>query len=110
MARSKCTVVLSKHEWDWLAKDLRLSARQVEIARFISQGMGDKEIAWRLGVSFGTVRTHLSRLFQKCDVRDRLELLARIYATLNASRRDHAAPLSPREDDADSCAALWVQP
>ena len=89
MARSGHMAILSERDWDLLATDLQLSPRQMEIARFISQGMGDKQIAWQLGISFGTVRAHMSRLFQKCEVNDRLELLAHIYATLNGSRAKH---------------------
>jgi len=101
--------VLSEQEWGMLTNDLRLSTRQAEITRLISQGMSDKQIAWQLGIAFGTLRTHMSRLFQKCDVNDRLELLAHIYATLNESRQNHTAPLPQRGNDTGSSDALWVQ-
>ena len=38
---------------------MKLTARQHEVLRGVAAGMGDKEIAARLGVSIRTVRTHL---------------------------------------------------
>jgi DNA-binding CsgD family transcriptional regulator len=53
------------------AAELKLSARELEIARMISDDFSDKEIAWRLGVEISTVRTHLKRIFAKLGVRRR---------------------------------------
>jgi DNA-binding CsgD family transcriptional regulator len=51
--------------------ELKLSARELEIARMIADDFSDKEIAWRLGVEISTVRTHLKRIFAKLGVRRR---------------------------------------
>lgn len=62
--------------------ELKLSAREFEIARMIADDLSDKEIAWRLGVEISTVRTHLKRIFAKLGVRRRgsvAGLLARRY-------------------------------
>jgi DNA-binding CsgD family transcriptional regulator len=60
--------------------ELKLSVRELEIARMIADDLSDKEIAWRLGVEISTVRTHLKRIFAKLGVRRRsgvASLLAR---------------------------------
>ena len=60
--------------------ELKLSVRELEIARMIADDLRDKEIAWRLGVELSTVRTHLKRIFAKLGVRRRsgvASLLAR---------------------------------
>jgi DNA-binding CsgD family transcriptional regulator len=62
------------------AAELKLSVRELEIARMIADDFSDKEIAWRLGVEVSTVRTHLKRVFAKLGVRRRsgvASLLAR---------------------------------
>ena len=53
------------------AAELKLSARELEIARMIADDFSDKEIAWRLGVEISTVRTHLKRIFAKLGIRRR---------------------------------------
>ena len=60
--------------------ELKLSVRELEIARMIADDFSDKEIAWRLSVEVSTVRTHLKRVFAKLGVRRRTgvaSLLAR---------------------------------
>ena len=51
--------------------ELKLSVRELEIARMIADDLADKEIAWRLGIEISTVRTHLKRIFAKLGVRRR---------------------------------------
>ena len=50
---------------------LKLSVREFEIARMISEDLSDKEIAYRLQVEVSTVRTYLKRIFDKLGVRRR---------------------------------------
>ena len=48
-----------------------LSARELEVLREISGGLRNKEIAGRLGISAGTVKTHVASIFEKLQVNDR---------------------------------------
>ena len=52
----------------------RLTSRESEIVRCVAMGMRNSEVAERLAVSENTVKTHLSNVFQKLEIRDRLEL------------------------------------
>lgn len=51
-----------------------LSPREEEIVGYIGQGMRNGEIAKLLAISEETVKTHLTRIFKKVGVRDRVEL------------------------------------
>jgi len=48
-----------------------LSAREVQVLRFIMEGHSNKEIASMLFVSPDTVKAHLKRVFTKLGVKDR---------------------------------------
>jgi DNA-binding CsgD family transcriptional regulator len=52
----------------------KLSQREIEVANLVSLGISDKEIARRLGIAFPTVRTHLSNVFRKVGVDNRVQL------------------------------------
>lgn len=51
----------------------RLSPRQGEIARLVLQGLSNKAIARRLDLSEGTVKAHVSAVFQVIGARSRVE-------------------------------------
>ena len=51
-----------------------LTPRELDIVRLVGKGLGNKEIAHALGVSVTTVRTHLSRVYDKLGPGSRLEL------------------------------------
>jgi two-component system, NarL family, response regulator len=52
----------------------RLTRRESEIIRYVSMGLRNIEVAERLAISEGTVKTHLNNIFHKLELRDRVEL------------------------------------
>lgn len=48
-----------------------LSPREQEVLQALAHGCRNKEIAAKLGVSVGTVKTHLRHIFRKLEVADR---------------------------------------
>lgn len=54
-----------------------LSAREHEVLRLIVQGLGNADIATRLGIGIKTVKTHVSHLLHKLDVSDRTQAAVR---------------------------------
>jgi two-component system, NarL family, response regulator LiaR len=59
------------------AKD-QISPRELEVLELISRGLGNKEIGERLFISERTVKTHVTHLLEKLNLRDRTQLA--IYA------------------------------
>ncbi len=55
----------------------RLTGRELEVRQLLDQGLPDKQIASRLGISVKTVEKHVSAILRKGGVRSRTELLAR---------------------------------
>lgn len=54
--------------------DKQLTAREREITRHVALGLRNGEVAKRLRISEGTVKTHMNNIFHKLAVRDRVEL------------------------------------
>jgi len=53
-----------------------LSTRELEILTAVASGLGDKEIAAKLGLSESTVKTHLRTIFHKLGARNRSQASA----------------------------------
>jgi DNA-binding NarL/FixJ family response regulator len=56
------------------SKAVRMSMREGQLVRLLAQGLSNKEIATCLGISVGTVKVYLSKLFKKVRAKDRFEL------------------------------------
>jgi two-component system nitrate/nitrite response regulator NarP len=54
-----------------------LAPRERQLVRFVSQGLRNREIAQRLGVTEGTVKVYLHAVFDKLGVSNRTELAIR---------------------------------
>jgi DNA-binding NarL/FixJ family response regulator len=61
-----------------LTQIAKLSKREREIIPLIGQGLKNKEIAARLFLSEATVRHHITSIFTKLGVSNRLDLILRL--------------------------------
>ena len=55
----------------------RLSPREAEVLELLAQGLGNKQIAWELGLSEHTVKFHTSSIYSKLGVTNRTEAVRR---------------------------------
>ena len=83
IAASATTALLAhftpkKHAPDPPEQFSRLTVREQEIFRFAARGMSNSEIAVHEYLSEATVKTHISRIFAKLHLRDRVQLV--LYA------------------------------
>jgi DNA-binding NarL/FixJ family response regulator len=68
----------------------QLTQRELEVFRMVGTGASNQEIARTLWISESTVKTHVTRLFAKLDLRDRAQAVVLAY---------ESGLLSPRGSD-----------
>src|SRR5229473_3382155 len=83
---------LSRREPGNLQKELhRLTLRERQILRLLSEGDSNKEIATALGVSVSTIKAHLTKIFRKLGQPDRVRL-ALYVASIGGALAEHKTP------------------
>jgi len=77
-----------------------LTPRERQVMGLVAQGLRNKEIAYSIGVTEGTIKVYLSRLFQKVGASDRLDLalfaLRNMAASGTVETVSHRAPDQPK--------------
>jgi ATP/maltotriose-dependent transcriptional regulator MalT len=58
-----------------LVSQLELSKRELEILNLLAEGHSNQEIAAKLFISVSTVKTHIQNLFEKLDVKRRIQAI-----------------------------------
>ena len=71
--RSMLSPILPGEESEPDPSDQTLTPREIEVLRMVAEGLGNKEIASRLGISDHTVKFHISSIFAKLGASSRTE-------------------------------------
>ena len=58
-----------------------ISSREMDVFNLIMDGLTNKEISQQLFISEHTVKNHITRIFQKLNVTDRVQAIAMVYET-----------------------------
>jgi two-component system nitrate/nitrite response regulator NarL len=101
---SQCLDRVAAHKL-WLENDMtqrmlsmrtvRLSPRERQLVSLLTQGLRNKEIAWRMNITEGTTKVYLSRLFEKTGANDRFELAMFVIQNLETSLGEGTARSLP---------------
>jgi DNA-binding NarL/FixJ family response regulator len=71
----------------------KLSSRQIEILELMTRGLLNKQIAWELGVTEGTVKSHVSAILEKLGCDRRTQAIAAFLQCLGVGNRPPQATL-----------------
>jgi two-component system nitrate/nitrite response regulator NarL len=76
------------------AVERRMTKREIDVARAAVEGLSNREIARRLGLTEHTVKNYLFRIFDKLGVSNRVELVLSCLRQEEASREEAAVQVA----------------
>jgi len=62
--------------WREVRQRVSLTERELSVVRLVARGCSNQEVAGELGLSQSTIKTHVSRVLAKLDLRSRTQLAA----------------------------------
>jgi diguanylate cyclase (GGDEF)-like protein len=65
-----------------LQEEYTISSREMDVFHLLIHGLTNKEISDQLFISEHTVKNHITKIFQKLNVSDRLQAIALVYDTI----------------------------
>jgi DNA-binding NarL/FixJ family response regulator len=71
---------------------VNLTTRERELLGLLSQGLKNKEIGFEMGITEGTVKVYLTRLYKKVGTADRFEMA--LFTLKNSSAQQGGGPVS----------------
>jgi DNA-binding NarL/FixJ family response regulator len=69
-----------------------LTPKEMDVLRLLARGMSNAEIGHELFISDTTVKTHVTRVLQKLDVRDRAQAIVLAYQSRLFDEPDRPLP------------------
>jgi len=78
--RQAVVALTGKADWEQAGSTLGLAPQQSRAIALIAEGKPDKQILAQLEISYGTLRTYLSRAFERLGVSGRTELALKVQA------------------------------
>jgi DNA-binding NarL/FixJ family response regulator len=75
----KLVTVFQQHDTPNTSEAAKLTHREREVLELTARGLLYKEIAHQLGISFGTVRQHLYKVYEKLHVQNKTEAINKVY-------------------------------
>ena len=70
-------VLLDEKQWRYIQRYYHISPRELQVVKLVCQGFTNGDIAKKLNVKPGTVKTHLRSIFGKTRVRNKITMLLR---------------------------------
>jgi DNA-binding NarL/FixJ family response regulator len=94
-----------------------LTPRELQLTVLLMQGLKNKQIAWQMGLSEGTVKVYFSQLFLKVGANDRFELALLVLKNLTPSQTPELWNFGFRDQESRKsfalsrfCPQLTIQP
>ena len=72
-------LILDDKQWLYIQNRYNLTPRERQIIELICHGLREKNVAMKLKISIGTVKTHIRNISRKVRVKSKIDMLLRFF-------------------------------
>ncbi|MCK4960617.1 MAG: response regulator transcription factor [Planctomycetes bacterium] len=90
------TNLFNDSQWSYIQQLYRMGNRELQVARLVCQGLNNKEVADRLQIKHGTVKTHMRNIYRRLRVKNKIAMLLMLMEAVGTlPSGGHATPSIP---------------
>ena len=67
--------------WLYLQRRYNLTNRELQVAKLICQGFNNEDIAAKMKIKRGTVKTHIRNIYRRVRIRNKIQLILKFVDT-----------------------------
>jgi len=82
--KSDEVLLLDRKQWSYVQRRYELTPRERQIAELVCRGLRNGNIAGRLQIQPGTVKTHIRNIYRKVHVKSKISMLLRFVTDARA--------------------------
>ena len=75
------TSLLNGKQWLYIQRCFHLTDRELQIARLVCKGFNNENIAVKLKIKSGTVKTHIRNIYRRVRIRNKIQMVLKFLDT-----------------------------
>ncbi|MCK5172959.1 MAG: helix-turn-helix transcriptional regulator [Planctomycetes bacterium] len=90
------TNLFNDRQWSHIQQLYRMGNRELQVARLVCQGLNNREVADRLDIKHGTVKTHMRNIYRRLHVKNKIAMLLSFVEVMDTlPAQSHSTPSIP---------------
>ena len=73
--------LLDDKHWLYIQRRYHLTDREIQVAKFICRGSNNEDIAAKLEIKYGTVKTHIRNIYRRVRIRNKIQMVLKFVDT-----------------------------
>ena len=88
--------LLDGKQWLYIQRCFHLTDRELQIARLVCKGFNNEDIAAKLKIKRGTVKTHIRNIYRRARIKNKIQMVLKFVAAATGftNKSDTASAIS----------------
>ncbi|MFC1738384.1 response regulator transcription factor [Planctomycetota bacterium] len=74
--------LLDDKQWLYIQRRFHLTDRELQIAKLVCRGINNEDIAVKLKIQHGTVKTHIRNIYRRVRIKNKIQMVLKFLDTV----------------------------